>query len=608
MEVDKDDKDDLGVAGSGLLGAAGSDDVGVTEGSAALGGPLQDEKDTQSSEFVLRSDSVRSYAESIGLSTNQIGEEAVKDLTHDLTFRLRQILQDASRIMFHGKREYLMAKDIDMALKASGLEPLYGSVAGEHIPFRFASGGGRELHFGDDKEIELTDLSAAPIPKVPMGVSLRAHWLAIEGVQPAIPDNPPAQSKDQLQQESSNPLTKLNNPDAKENKLSQVLQSKPTKLKNMETVNVKQLATHELSVEQQLYYKEITEACVGSDEGRRAEALQSLACDPGLHQMLPRLCTFIAEGVRVNVVQHNLAILIYLMRMVKSLLENQTLFLEKYLHELIPAVITCIVSRQLCTRPDVDNHWALRDFASRLMANICKNFNTSTNSVQIRITRMFSEAMKNVKSPLVAHYGAIAGLQELGPEVIKVFIVPHIKYIADRVDQANDPNIMASSMGNIDKIAATHIRNLIIKSVSPVLKGIRPPPDILEEYKAEYGSFGPLLHAAVTRLRQSSKTSSSSSGSASGSSSGGVGGNVPSARSVMPGSNPVMGQPGNQQPRIYVMSTNATSGVQNTPVQMVMSPTVGTPSPTNASGQPRMMIQTPGGGVQGVFIQPQNPQ
>lgn len=42
------------------------------------------------------------------------------------------------------------------------------------------------------------------------------------------------------------------------------------KLKNVETVHVKQLATHELSVEQQLYYKEITEACVGSDEAKRA--------------------------------------------------------------------------------------------------------------------------------------------------------------------------------------------------------------------------------------------------------------------------------------------------------------------------------------------------
>lgn len=46
--------------------------------------------------------------------------------------------------------------------------------------------------------------------------------------------------------------------------------------------------------------------------------------------MLPRMCTFIAEGVKVNVVQHNLALLIYLMRMVKSLFDNPTLYLEKY--------------------------------------------------------------------------------------------------------------------------------------------------------------------------------------------------------------------------------------------------------------------------------------
>ena len=31
------------------------------------------------------------------------------------------------------------------------------------------------------------------------------------------------------------------------------------KMKTVETVNVKQLASHELSVEQQLYFKEITE-------------------------------------------------------------------------------------------------------------------------------------------------------------------------------------------------------------------------------------------------------------------------------------------------------------------------------------------------------------
>lgn len=72
---------------------------------------------------------------------------------------------------------------------------------------------------------------------------------------------------------------------------------------------------------------------------------------------------------------------------------------------------------QLCTRPDHDNHWALRDFASRMMAAICKNFHSSTNNVQTRVTKMFSDALCSERAPLVSYYGAIAGLQELGPEV-----------------------------------------------------------------------------------------------------------------------------------------------------------------------------------------------
>jgi len=51
--------------------------------------------------------------------------------------------------------------------------------------------------------------------------------------------------------------------------------------------------------------------------------------------MLPRMCTFIAEGVKVNVVQNNLALLIYLMRMVKALLDNPALYLEKYASSII---------------------------------------------------------------------------------------------------------------------------------------------------------------------------------------------------------------------------------------------------------------------------------
>jgi len=45
---------------------------------------------------------------------------------------------------------------------------------------------------------------------------------------------------------------------------------------------------------------------------------------------------------------------------------------------------------------------------------------------------MFCEGLKNENSPLVSIYGALAGLQELGQEVVKIFVVPNIKAISTR--------------------------------------------------------------------------------------------------------------------------------------------------------------------------------
>lgn len=105
---------------------------------------------------------------------------------------------------------------------------------------------------------------------------------------------------------------------------------KTHQLRNIETIQVKQLTDHYLSVEQQIFYKEITEACVRSDESKRQLAFHSLSTDPSIYDMIALLVTFIEEGVRVNIFQKNLAILIYLMRMVKALFDNPNLYLQKY--------------------------------------------------------------------------------------------------------------------------------------------------------------------------------------------------------------------------------------------------------------------------------------
>jgi len=435
---------------------------------------------------VLSAESIRVIGETMGVTG--LSDEAASFLAEDISYRLKLLVQESEKLRQHGKRRKLMCTDFDTALQMKNVEPVFGHTnKGSIIPFRHASGGGRELFFTEEKEVDLQAVLSEQPGKLPMEASIKAHWLSIDGVQPSLPENPPPASKDLQKHEildtnlktSTARPTKPNNNKHKHNQ------------KHKDAVKLNNLSTHELSVEQQFYYKEITESCVGPDELKRSEALTSLQQDPGLHQMLPRFIAFTSEGVKINVVQNNLALLIYLMRMVKSMLDNQTVYLDKYLHDLLPTVITCVVSRQLCMRPDMDNHWALRDFAARLVAHICRNYSNATNDLQARVTKIFTDAIMDDDAALATLYGAIAGLGELGTEVIKSCLLPYICLLGERIKAANE----GSALNSVDKIAAEHIKKQLQKYLPNVLKTIHTSSDSVDEFNVGYGYLGHMMYS-----------------------------------------------------------------------------------------------------------------
>ena len=173
--------------------------------------------------------------------------------------------------------------------------------------------------------------------------------------------------------------------------------------------------------------------------------------------------------------------------------------------------------------------------------------------------------MRTDHSPLVSYYGAIAGLQELGPEVIKVFVLPHIKAISARIDAATETVSVMGGGTNMEKIAATHIKNLLLKGCTPILKTIKQPPDNIDDYKDEFGSIGQFLHVGVSRSRSSAPSSTTSSSMPPGT-------GTPAATSVPPTNITTIPKPGPTLVRLSNISSgstvNPTTAIAITPDQL----------------------------------------
>ncbi|XP_016972253.1 transcription initiation factor TFIID subunit 6 [Drosophila rhopaloa] len=261
----------------------------------------------------------------------------------------------------------------------------------------------------------------------------------------------------------------------------------------LEQVLLKDCKRYPLTKEQQSFYELITEACVGSSESRRQRALQTLSTDPSLEVLLPTLSEFIADSVVVNVTQQNLSLLLYLMRMVRALLGNSRLSLLQYLHQILPAVLSCLLTKQACPSPGLEDHWALREYSGNIMAQIVRHFDAADNSILPRVIGIYKSAL--CMQPLTTVFGAVIGLGKMGNHVVRSCILPQIAYLSGRIEPHLTVNGCSSS--SLDKLAAKYIRHRVVKICTKVLKNIPDAADLPEQFAVAYGFLGPSLCESI---------------------------------------------------------------------------------------------------------------
>lgn len=423
-------------------------------------------------------DTVKDAAESLGIN---LPEEAAKNLAMDVEYRIHEILETAIKFMRHSKRKLLMTSDVNYALKMLNIEPLYGYDVLQPLNFKEAlvGAGGQTLYYIDDHEIEFEKLINQELPKVPRQTSYTAHWLAIEGVQPMISQNPlPSEikamppiirgatstifgsdiltgaEKDKTGSSGASVAAGASGAAGKgkkgSNNSSNNSNSTNNNNNNKEVV-IKPLVKHVLSKELQLYFDKVAEVLISTDpekESLKYAALTSLKNDPGLHQLVPYFIQFAAEQITNQL--RNIEILSTMLEVISALVENKTIFLDPYVHALMPCILTLLLAKRIGpiikdSNPKeateaLQKQLAVREFAAILLQHLIRVYGLSYSTLMPRVTRTLLRALLDSSKPIGTHYGALLGLQNMGNEVIKLVLVGNLKMWSKLVIENEDKN------------------------------------------------------------------------------------------------------------------------------------------------------------------------
>lgn len=258
--------------------------------------------------------------------------------------------------------------------------------------------------------------------------------------------------------------------------------------------SVPSMAVWGITKEQLDLFQVIIESCTDVSAARRATGLEIMSSDPRVDGAMPMLAPFIADTVSFNVAEENMEFIVYMLRMINALLTNDAVDLDKYVHLLLPAVLACMLSDQICANPGAEDHWRVRKFANDVASDIVWRFSCTLPT----IIESYKDAL--LDEALTTVYGGIIGLGKMGQFAIRIWLLPQLKHISGRIEPHLNGDREYSSV-SINTVAAKFIRHELAEVCGPVLQKIHSQYETPGTYTEAYGFLGPALYAAVILLR-----------------------------------------------------------------------------------------------------------
>ncbi|OHT04123.1 transcription initiation factor TFIID [Tritrichomonas foetus] len=369
---------------------------------------------------------VQAISQELGVNiANQID---VDDVAKDAEAFISTILDLANRIRKHRSGKILKVNDLNNALISKTGQPLYGYKSNQVGDFKSVGVlHDVELLAKVDRQISLSEITSSPLKKYPVDTCFDFHWLAINGIQPQIEENagetkPSAtlpQSIGQIPEQ-----TKLSDQPV------QMISSKLMVSKELQQFYLKSLET----------IKKQSNVANSTTNPDFAKLIESFSRDAAIQPLLQFFLRTIWDTISLqsrstNQLQISLSL-------TKALFSNPNLDCEPFLQNFTSIAMTLMIHQSLGEDLS-DGVIQLRSSAADFLGIIIQKFSNKYPNLQQRVAEHLSSIIFDPRVQSISQFGAALGLQSIDPSVVRMFLIPHLQIILNKLKmEINHPDPM----------------------------------------------------------------------------------------------------------------------------------------------------------------------